>query len=155
MAQVLPHQHHHRQPHHHLQLRHHHHFSQGVLGKLGNPGKVLGVDISEEMINHCSNHYSGQENLSFQVFTWSDINWSRWKSKMVSQFLPRPWMCQTEQTSAKPKSLPSTWQVDLSNPGIDLTRSPRSLASTGFQTNPMLSLSSTASSNLGGSFYLW
>ena len=67
MAQVWPHQH-----HHHLQLRHHHHSSQGVLGKLGNPGKVLGVDISEEMINHCSNHYSGQENLSFQVFTWSD-----------------------------------------------------------------------------------
>ena len=65
MAQVWPHQHHHRQPHHH-------HSSQGVLGKLGNPGKVLGVDISEEMINHCSNHYSGQENLSFQVFTWSD-----------------------------------------------------------------------------------
>ena len=65
MAQVWPH--HHNQHHGHHLHHHHHHCEQGVLGMLGNPGKVLGVDISDEMISHCSNHYNGQENLSFQV----------------------------------------------------------------------------------------
>ena len=48
---------------------HYHHYlsKQGVLGKLGSPGKVLGVDISEDMIGHCSSHYDGQDNLSFEV----------------------------------------------------------------------------------------
>ena len=41
--------------------------NQGVLGKLGSPGKVLGVDISEDMIGHCSSHYDGQDNISFEV----------------------------------------------------------------------------------------
>ena len=46
---------------------HHYLSNQGVLGKLGSPGKVLGVDISEDMIGHCSSHYDGQDNLSFEV----------------------------------------------------------------------------------------
>ena len=46
---------------------HHYLSNQGVLGKLGSPGKVLGVDISEDMIGHCSSHYNGQDNLSFEV----------------------------------------------------------------------------------------
>merc|ERR1711934_267840 len=46
--------------------------AQGVLGKLGNPGKVLGVDISDEMISHCSEHYDGQQNLSFQTLDVSN-----------------------------------------------------------------------------------
>ena len=62
------------QVHHHHWYIHHHHWhlyhrdcEQGALGKLGSPGNVLGVDISEEMIRHCSDHYNGQQNLSFQV----------------------------------------------------------------------------------------
>jgi len=46
--------------------------AQGVLGKLGNPGKVLGVDISDDMVSHCSNHYNGQENLSFETLDVSN-----------------------------------------------------------------------------------
>jgi len=46
--------------------------AQGVLGKLGSPGKVLGVDISEDMIGHCSSHYDGQDNLSFETLDVSN-----------------------------------------------------------------------------------
>ena len=70
MAQVCPNVHHRRL--HHQNLHHHHHHQdceQGELGKLGNPGKVLGVDISDGMISHCSENYNGQQNLSFQVQT--------------------------------------------------------------------------------------
>ena len=68
MAQVCPDVHHRRLHHRHLHHHHHHQdCEQGELGKLGNPGKVLGVDISEGMISHCSENYNGQQNLSFQV----------------------------------------------------------------------------------------
>ena len=107
------------------------------------------------MINHCSNHYSGQENLSFQVFTWSDNQLVVVEIEDGFTISPQTLdvsngadFCQTKESSFNMASR-------FFQPGIDLTRSPRSLASTGFQTNPMLSLSSTASSNLGGSFYLW
>ena len=185
MAQAGPH--HHQLYHHHYHCHdrhHHHHFhdqhqdhlhhadyhKQGVLGKLGNPGKVLGVDISDDMISHCSNHYNGQENLAFEVVK---PNWNiklpfhfngngKW---ILPNFLPRPWMCQMEQTSAKQESPPSTWQVNLllaSPPIIKWllatslqTRWHHSPACTGYQTNLTLSLCSTKFSNQAGSFSLW
>ena len=119
MAQVWLHhchQHHHYHWHHH-HLHRHHHCEQGVLGKLGNPSTVLGVDISDEMISHCSNHYNGQENLSFQVvffyIRFGSPYWMEWLLNLI-QFLARPWTCQVDQSSARQMSLPSTWQV---NPG--------------------------------------
>ena len=125
MAQVwadLHHHHYHRHLHDCEHLHHHHHdCEQGVLGKLGNPGKVLGVDISDEMISHCSEHYDGQQNLSFQVVFKTRFEWG-WKDLLMelpnlTQFLSRPWTFQTEETSAKQKSPPSTWQVQqLPNP---------------------------------------
>lgn len=39
--------------------------SEGVLGNLGQPREVLGVDISEDMITHCNNTHK-TPNLSFQ-----------------------------------------------------------------------------------------
>lgn len=38
---------------------------QGQLGDLGNPGYVLGVDISQDMISHCRSTYSSP-NIGFQ-----------------------------------------------------------------------------------------
>ena len=39
--------------------------SGGVLGDLGRPGQVLGVDISEDMIAHCREHHQSP-NTTFQ-----------------------------------------------------------------------------------------
>jgi len=111
MAQAGPH--HHQLYHHHYHCHdrhHHHHFhdqhqdhlhhadyhKQGVLGKLGNPGKVLGVDISDDMISHCSNHYNGQENLAFEtldVSNGADFRQTRESSfNMVTSFSCLHWV---------------------------------------------------------------
>ena len=39
--------------------------SGGLLGDLGRPGQVLGVDISQEMISHCQGHHQAH-NTTFQ-----------------------------------------------------------------------------------------
>ena len=98
MAQVWLHhchQHHHYHWHHH-HLHRHHHCEQGVLGKLGNPSTVLGVDISDEMISHCSNHYNGQENLSFQVVFLHSV----WKPLWLMVAKSYPISCKTLDVSS-------------------------------------------------------
>jgi len=70
--------------------------AQGFLGKLGSPGKVLGVDISDDMISHCSNHYNGQDNLSFETLDVSnggDFRKARESSfNMVTSFSCLHWV---------------------------------------------------------------
>jgi len=47
--------------------------AQGILGNLGKPSKVVGVDISEDMISHCTKTHQAT-NLAFQQLDVSDGN---------------------------------------------------------------------------------
>jgi len=41
--------------------------AEGTLGKLGQPGRVLGVDINPNMVEHCRQQFSKKVNLDFQT----------------------------------------------------------------------------------------
>ena len=89
--------------------------NQGVLGKLGSPGKVLGVDISEDMIGHCSSHYNGQDNLSFEVQQENNVFWTQLSPKTLDVSNGADF-CKTRGSSFDMASRAFdnlTWQVKL------------------------------------------
>lgn len=69
--------------------------AEGILGNLGKPSKVVGVDISDDMISHCSETHQ-TANLSFQQLNVSDgesfISSNSNSFSMVSSFSCLHWV---------------------------------------------------------------
>ena len=69
--------------------------ANGVLASLGNPSKVVGVDISEDMISHCRKEHR-VDNLTFEQLNVSDgkdfISANQDSFSMVTSFSCLHWV---------------------------------------------------------------